>query len=320
MTASKDTVLVTGASGFTGHHLVERLVREDRSTIVATTRSAVASERAPQVEWVNVDLTEADAVDSIIATARPTRLFHLAGIVRGDPETVYRTNVQATLNLLSAVDRHAPQARVLCIGSAAEYGTPDEPHQPLCEEASCHPTGSYAISKFCQTQLVTDFAENRNLRAIVARPFNLIGPGIPAHLLVGAILARMRKTLAEDQEPTIMTGNLENARDFLDVRDAVAAYVALLETDCRGQTFNICSGKPTPIREVVDVLLSYCRKPPRLVTDPALFRRHDPPCVFGSTHNLCRHIQFRPNYRLQDSLQAAWAAVMEKDTPCVSPS
>lgn len=318
MTASKDTVLVTGASGFTGHHLVERLVREDRSTIVATTRSAVASERAPQVEWVNVDLTEADAVDSIIATARPTRLFHLAGIVRGDPEMIYRTNFHATLNLLSAVERHAPQARVLCIGSAAEYGTPDEPYQPLCEEARCHPTGSYAVSKFCQTQLVTDFAESHNLRAIVARPFNLVGPGISAHLLVGAILARMRKTLAEDQEPTIMTGNLENARDFLDVRDAVAAYVALLETNCWGQTFNICSGQPTPIRDVVSILLSYCRKPPRLVTDPALFRRHDPPCVFGSTKKLCQHINFQPQYRLQDSLLAAWTAAMEEGSPCAS--
>lgn len=320
MTATDDIVLVTGASGFTGRHLIDRLLCADHSNIVATTRSVVASDLAPKVNWVSINLTDADAVDSLIATVRPTRLFHLAGIVSGDLETVYRTNVQVTLNLLSAVARHATQARVLCIGSAAEYGTPDEPHQPLCEEARCNPAGSYAVSKFCQTQLVTDFAETRHIRAIVARPFNLIGPGIPAHLLVGAILARMRKTIAKDDEPTITTGNLENARDFLDIRDAVAAYVALLETDCWGQTFNICSGQPTPIRDVVDVLLSCCRRPPRLVTDPALFRRHDPPCVFGSTQKLCRHINFQPHYRLQDSLQAAWTTVMKEDSPCASPS
>lgn len=320
MTTSEKTVLVTGASGFTGRHLVEWLLRNDHSNIVATTRSAVNSDLAPQVDWVGIDLTDADAVKRLIARVRPTRLFHLAGAVRGDPEMIYRTNFQATLNLLSAVERHAPQARVLCIGSAAEYGTPDEPYQPLCEEARCHPTGSYAVSKFCQTQLVTDFVESHNLRAIVARPFNLVGPGISAHLLVGAILARMRKTLAEDQEPTIMTGNLENARDFLDVRDAAAAYVALLETDYWGQTFNICSGNPTPIRDVVDALLSCCRKPPRLVTDSTLLRRHDPPCVFGSTQKLRQHILFQPHYRLEDSLQAAWSAVMENEEPCASQS
>jgi nucleoside-diphosphate-sugar epimerase len=319
MNVREDTVLVTGASGFTGRHLVDRLLKKG-SRVVATNRSGTVAALPPQFDWIVIDLTDADAVDKMIATVRPARLFHLAGIVRGDPELIYRTNFQATLNLLTAVNQHAPQARVLCVGSAAEYGTPVDPLKPLCEDAQCYPVGSYAVSKFCQTQLVTDFVKSRNLRAVVARPFNLIGPGISPNLLVGAILSRMRKTLAEDRQPTITTGNLEPARDFLDVRDAVSAYVALLDTDCWGEAFNICSGQPTPIREVVETLLSCFRQPPQIVTDPALFRHHDPPCVFGSTQKLCRHISFQPRYPLRESLQAAWSAVMENETPCASQS
>ena len=319
MNMPEDTVIVTGASGFTGRHLVDRLLCEvDR--VVATTRSVNGSALPPQAEWVGIDLTDADAVDTLLATVRPSRLFHLAGIIHGNPEIIYRTNVLATLNLLTAVDRHAPQAKVLCVGSAAEYGTPVDPLKPLREDARCYPVGSYAVSKFCQTQLVTDFVKSRNLRAVVARPFNLIGPGISPNLLVGAILARMRKTLAEDRQPTITTGNLEPARDFLDVRDAVSAYIAILDTNCCGQIFNICSGKPTPIREVVEILLSCCRQPPQIETDPALFRHHDPPCVFGSTQKLCQDISFQPRYPLRESLLAAWSAVMENETPCASQS
>jgi GDP-4-dehydro-6-deoxy-D-mannose reductase len=319
MNVPEDTVLVTGASGFTGRHLVDRLLKQG-SRVVGTTRSVAAAEFPQQVDWIAIDLTDQGAVEQLIATVRPTRIFHLAGIVRGEPEKIYRTNFQATLNLLTAVSRYASRARVLCVGSAAEYGIPIDPHEPLCEETRCHPAGSYATSKFCQTKLVTDFAAEHNLRGVVARPFNLIGPGVPANLLVGAILSRMRKTLSEDAQPTISTGNLENARDFLDVRDAISAYVALLDTDCWGQTFNICSGQPTPIRAVVKILLSCCRRPPHIVTDPALFRHHDPPCVFGSTQKLCRHISFQPRYPLRESLQAAWSAVMENDTPCGSQS
>jgi nucleoside-diphosphate-sugar epimerase len=153
---------------------------------------------------------------------------------------------------------------------------------------------------------------NQDMCVTIARPFNIVGAGLPKSLLVGAVLERVRDVLAREGEPVVAIGNLDTKRDFIAVEDAVDAYVRMLQADYRGEIFNICSGELRSVRSVVEQLLSFSPRPIRFRIEPALLRPTDVPVMYGNSSKACRMLGFRPTISLDAALRAAWDSCFDK--------
>jgi GDP-4-dehydro-6-deoxy-D-mannose reductase len=295
-------VLVTGAAGFAGSHLLEQLAG-DGVAITAWSHRA----RTPPVDvpatWAVVDMLDAGAVDSAVSAAAPDVIYHCAGRAQNagstsDIGTTFATNVRGTAHLLSAVERLAPHAKVIVTSSALVY-RPDG--DPLTETAAIGPAGPYAVSKLAQDTL-SHRAAQRGLSVVVARPFNHIGPRQSADFVASSIARQVALIEQGKVAPELRVGNLAARRDFTDVRDVAAAYRQIAAEGESGQCFNICSGRAVAIDELMRGLVARSRVAISVVVDPARFRPVDVPVVVGSARKLNAATGWTPAIPLEQTL------------------
>jgi len=203
------------------------------------------------LEGVACDLRDAQAVVAELRRIGPVVIFHAAGVVDSrDVDLLYDANVRSTVNLLSAVDAAVPAARVVVPGSAAEYGPLPPGAPPQTEAAMPAPASPYGLAKAWQTTAALYFA-TRGLSVCVGRIFNLIGPGVPPAFFLGN-LARQLAGVSRGEAPAeLHVGDLDGRRDFVDVRDACDALIAIADRGRPGTVYNICSGQPRLLRDVL---------------------------------------------------------------------
>jgi GDP-4-dehydro-6-deoxy-D-mannose reductase len=275
-----DIVLVTGAAGFAGSHLVEHLSRSQN--VVAWTRHTV-------------DLLDRDRVRAAIGELRPTQVYHCAGM----------THVAESWRD-SALRDTGVRCRVLIPGSGTVYAPSAE---PIAESHTIAPANPYAISKLAQEQLALRAVEEDGLDVIVTRSFNHTGPRqTPA--FVAPSMARQIALIERGQlEPVIKVGNLEARRDVTDVRDVVRAYVALMQSGAAGVVYNVASGLARSIQSILDALVSRSHVPVRIEVDPARLRPNDVPVIAGDYSRLTAATGWRPEVpfdRMMDDLLSYW--------------
>jgi GDP-4-dehydro-6-deoxy-D-mannose reductase len=313
--------LITGASGFCAKHLADRL-RADGSVRIAGADIAghapkdVAAADIAIDEYHRADVSDMDQMAALVDELQPDMLFHLAGTALGSsasaqasPRNAFLVNTMGAVNVLEAVRLNAPGCRVLLVGSAAEYGFVPQLELPASEERICRPVGAYGASKLAATLAGREYAHKFGLKVVMARPFNIIGPGMPLDLVVGALAFRAKKALAGSADAIVTAGDLSPQRDFIAVEDVVRAYVQLLQGDCWGEVFNICSGQPHSIQHVAEVLFSHSPRRITLQTDPSL-AQSSVRSMYGSFEKANRAIAFTPNVSLESSLAAVWSAAM----------
>jgi GDP-4-dehydro-6-deoxy-D-mannose reductase len=296
------SVLVTGAAGFAGSHLVERLA----TTGVSLTAWAHRTPPHPTVNtvtWQAVDVLDREGVDRALSAARPTVVYHCAGVAQSGSAwsrigTTFEVNVRGTSNVLAAVERHAPGARVVVTSSALVYKHAAE---PLREDSPLEPAGPYAVSKLAQDTLARR-AAGRGLDVVVARPFNHIGPRQTADFVASSVARQVALIERGAMPPVLHVGNLSARRDFTDVRDVVRAYIGMAERAARGDCFNVCSGCAVPIQELVHGLVTRSRVPIQVVVDPARFHPVDVPVLVGSADKLRRATGWTPEVPLDRTL------------------
>jgi GDP-4-dehydro-6-deoxy-D-mannose reductase len=205
--------------------------------------------------------------------------------------------------VLAAVAEHAPDCAVVLPGSAAEYGETDEFDGPVAETSPVHPVAPYGVVKAEQTLLALE-AASRGLRVVVARVFNLCGAGTPERLVLGGVAAQLRRIAAGEQEPVVTTGDLSAVRDFIDVGDACAALLALAETGVPGQTYNVCSGRPTVVEDAVRSLVELSGTGATVAARPAAPARGNVPWSVGRNEKLRAATGWSPRTPLTESLAA----------------
>ena len=307
-----DVVLVTGASGFAGSHLLEHL--SARTEVVAWTRSAPPPALASLARWEHVDLLDRDRVRAAARALRPRRVYHCAGRPHvaeswTDSAAPLAANVRATHYLLDALRRADARSRVLITGSATVYAASP---RPLDENAPIAPGSPYALSKLAQEQLGVRAIEEDGLEVVVTRSFNHTGPRQSPSFLAPAVAQQIARIECGTQEPVIRVGSVETQRDFLDIRDVVRAYDALMQTGRSGAIYNVASGVTRPVRELIADLVCRARVPIRIETDPARLRPNDTPMVVGDATRLRRSTGWYPRIpfeQMLDDLLAYWRAV-----------
>ncbi|MGH7259196.1 MAG: NAD-dependent epimerase/dehydratase family protein [Nitrospiraceae bacterium] len=306
------TCLITGVGGFCARHVVARLEEEGGFRVVGTGLRAQPPAGIRLDDYLPADVCERGALAAIVRKTKPDWVLHLAGLREGTDADVQRVNVAGSGNLLEALRQDAPQARVLLIGTAAEYGFVDEADLPVTEQHPCQPAGAYATSKHEAVRAGLELARRDRLKVVVARPFNVIGPGLPPSLVLGAVLSQAARAAQAAADPVVRVGNLDAQRDFVAVGDVADAYVRMLRGDYWGEVFNLCSGRPYEVRAAVELLLARVGRPVRLQVDPARVRRSEVRVSYGSYDKARRAFGFAPATSVEESIRAMWDHAMRE--------
>ena len=241
-------ILITGANGFTGTHLIERLAREGHQLFGLAHHINEANSPLVAHTWA-ADLRDLEALSDIIAELQPERVVHLAAIANvahGDASELYSSNVVGTRNLLHALSKsESAPAAVLLVSSANIYG--NRRKGVLTEDTPPAPANDYGVTKVACELLAQVYADR--LPIITVRPFNYTGRGQSEAFLIPKIIAHVR-----NREPVIELGNIDVARDFSDVRAIVDCYARLLDSPAAvGQVLNVCSGQARSLAEVLSL-------------------------------------------------------------------
>jgi len=302
--------LVTGASGFVGPYLLERL----KESGYEVTAAGGPQESDPR--FLPVDLADSQSLNAAFDIAEPNVVFHLAAqafvprALEASEET-YAANVMGTARVLQALRewraRNVSDARFVFVSSAEVYGAQPDTSRPLDENAALHPRNPYAASKAAAEAIVLGEANSFGIDAVIARAFNHIGPGQSDRFVVASFAAQLA-AIASGGEPVLRVGNLEAKRDFLDVRDVGDAYVALAQRGERGEIYNVCSGTATSIREVLAELIRIAHVPVEVREDPDRMRPADVPISYGNNAKLRSATGWSPQISLRRSLQDIYRA------------
>ena len=298
-------ILITGGTGFVGSHLLETLKEKGFENIHLTTRSSTsdfAQKFIPKDNIHTLDLTDQEAVQVLLKKIKPDQIYHLASISQvGNSfekrKFVLESNLKLQLNLLEAIKKNCPQARLLSIGTALAYKKTDS---KVNEEAILSPGNPYALSKLIQDLLSDSYAQAEKLDIVRVRPFNHIGE----RQALGFVVSDFAKQIAQIEsgvENKIKVGNLDAVRDFTDVKDMVAAYILLMEKGVSGEVYNIGSGEAIKISELLATLISLAKTEVELEIDRERLRPVDLAYLVCDNEKI-KALGWQPQIKLKDTL------------------
>lgn len=280
-------ILVTGAGGFAGGHVVEFL-RSRGDDVLGTSSHTM-------------DVTNQNEVLKVVGDWRPEGIVHLAAqasVPRSwqDPESTFRVNVIGASHLLEAV-RDEPSTRVVLIGSAQQYA-PRDGVGAFKETDPLQARSPYAISKIAQEMLGRLYFEEFNLQVVMTRSFNHVGPGQSAEYAVASFASQITRGNRK-----IEVGNLDAVRDFLDVRDVATAYGLLLDKGAAGDVYNVCSGTGHRIGDLLEKMMAMAGIESQAdIIEDVSGRRGDPDVLVGDNSKL-GSLGWSPEIGIDRSLQ-----------------
>jgi GDP-4-dehydro-6-deoxy-D-mannose reductase len=313
--------LVTGGDGFVGQHLLPDLL--GRSHVVTGSVLALPPKRVTitpgqteAVDWKVADVTDAASLYRLVAAVQPDVVFHLAGFssavkARVEPEEALRVNAGGTINLLEALlsvrdDFPDLDPRIVVMSSGATYGGAAVGDCGLEESAALQPTSPYSVSKACQELVADSYRRSRGMRIVVARVFNLVGPGQREEFVVPSFCGQVAEIAAGRAQPVLKVGNLEVERDFLDVRDGVAALAELGQLPEPKMVYNVGSGGATRVQAVLDWILQEAGVQVELLADPERVREGEEKRLLANIDRIMEHSDWRPERRLEDTIRETY--------------
>ncbi|OLL32987.1 GDP-mannose 4,6 dehydratase [Burkholderia sp. SRS-W-2-2016] len=269
--------LVTGASGFTGRYLVEKLLGRGHTVIEAVS----GGDQPDTPTRIKLDITSPDECRRVLDSVRPDYIVHLAAISfvgHADPLDFYRVNVLGTLNLLEACAAigHVPR-KLLIASSANVYGNVSS--AAIDESFPLTPVNHYAASKAAMEAMVRTWFDR--LPVLIVRPFNYTGRGQAVNFLVPKIVSHFAR-----RAPSIELDNIDIARDFSDVRYVASAYEALLDANVASEIVNVCTGTPYSLREILAAASELTGHELEVQINPAFVRQTDVKMLAGSPAKL----------------------------------
>lgn len=289
-------ILVTGSTGFTGRYVCKELNRSGFDVYGLSHDCSITG--------VPVDICDKEAIKEVIKRVSPQGVIHLAAIanVAHSCESDFtKVNVEGTLNLLEAVsDSLANISHVIIASSANVYGSVSS-ITPITEETPPNPQNAYAMSKLMMEQEVL-----RNFKGYpitILRPFSYTGIGQSKNFIIPKIVNAFQRG-----NSVLELGNINVSRDFSDVRYVALVYCSLLKMDSLSDIFNVSSGKPTSLTEVIGMCQDISGRSIQVVSKESLRRENDIHTLCGDSTKLSRRIGFKSTYSLKDTLSWMFSA------------
>jgi len=298
-------ILITGAGGFVGSHVLPALTAAfPGAALLATGLEAPA----------RLDITDRQEVDGFFAGNQPDACLHLAGIsaigaAKADPDRAWAVNLQGSLNIAHAILAHAPQCRMIFVSTAEAYGASFKAGAALDEEAPLAPMNLYAATK-AAADIALGALTSEGLRLLRLRPFNHTGPGQLPNFVVPAFASQIARIEAGLAPPELLTGALTPERDFLDIRDVCAAYqaaIARFDELPPNSILNIASGRPVAIGLVLQRLLALATQPIATREDAARLRPVEIGRAAGNAARAQSLLGWTPRFTLDETLASVLA-------------
>jgi GDP-4-dehydro-6-deoxy-D-mannose reductase len=315
-------VLVTGADGFVGEHLLAELLEHGYDVAGSTlslppVRDTLTPAQVASVDWKAADVRDHDALYRLLAAVRPEQIYHLAGFASGalareKAAEALTVNAGGTVNLFEAVlavrdDFPEFDPRILVMGSGDSYGDAARDGVPLSEEMPLRPVSPYGLSKAAQELAAHTYRRARELRVLVMRSFNLVGPGQGPYFVVPDFCGQVAEIRAgPGNDGTVHVGNLDVERDFTDVRDGVRAFRAVMELDEPSAAYNLASGAPVRIRRILEWILDEADIRPEIRVDPARVRAGEVPRIQGDAGRLRQQTGWVPERPIEESVREVY--------------
>jgi GDP-4-dehydro-6-deoxy-D-mannose reductase len=255
------TILVTGASGYLGSHLLDHLRRQP-VTLHATYRT-----QHPEMAgttWHLVDLRQPVSTTELVQLVQPSQIYHLAGNIRAgrthaDSLSAWQDNLHATLHLYEACLKLSFKPRIVFVSSGAIYG---QQLGLITEETLLAPLSPYAASKAAADLVSYQYATSQSLPIIRARLFNYLGPGLGSETALGRFTHELVRLERLGSQPAVLeTGSLDAERDYLHIRDVVSGLTFLMDGGNAGEAYHLASGNSLTMRWSLEQLLSHIRIP-----------------------------------------------------------
>jgi GDP-4-dehydro-6-deoxy-D-mannose reductase len=307
------TYLITGFSGFVSYHFLQLLKNmEEPAKVIGVSKTRPSEEYFDNenIETIHetVDLRNKEAISTLLAFYQPDFVVHLAsyssvGYSWQNPVESFTNNTNIFLNLIESIRTLGQNPVVLSIGSSEQYGNVLPDDVPLIENRLLKPISPYAVARVSQEMLSKIYADSYGLRIIMTRSFNHIGIKQKDNFVIPSFAKQMAKIKHNQQEPVIVTGNLNIIRDFIDVRDVVKAYYLLLHKGKSGEIYNICSNKGISLNNMLQIMRNYLKIDFEVKINPALVRPNDNQVIIGSNHKIVSTHNWALDFSIEQSLK-----------------
>jgi GDP-4-dehydro-6-deoxy-D-mannose reductase len=300
-------VLITGATGFAGHHLSSYCAALGHE-VVGLVRPGREGAVAPGVRPRSCLLRDPEDVATALRELQPERVVHLAGASSvgrsfAEPLATWDANLRGTLGVLEALRAAARDTPSLLVSSGEVHGRAAPDELPVTPESPMRPLSPYGASKAAADLAAGQYRASWGLQVLRVRAFNHIGPGQDARFVVPNVARQIARAEHQGRDGVRITvGNLDTRRDFTDVRDVVRAYWMILERGDPDAVYMACSGRSVPVRRLVEGLAAQARVPARVASDPKLRRAGEQPDLYGSPARLREDTGWSPEIPLDVTL------------------
>lgn len=305
-------VLITGITGFVGSHLAEYLLTKENMEVYGILRWRSDTGNIDHIKdkliLYDCDIRDVTSVKNVINKVKPDKIFHLAGqsyVVSSwhSPHETLSTNILGQVNIFEVVRECNINPFIQIAGSSEEYGLVSSDELPVKEDTLFRPLSPYAVSKVTQDLLGYQYYKSYGLNIIRTRAFNHTGPR-QAEVFVCSDFSRQVAMIEKGrQDPWIKTGDLKAKRDFSDVRDIVRAYWQAVDKCAPGEAYNICSGRPREIGDVLNILLSLTRFKDKIKVEQTRFRPSDIPAIWGDCSKFRQLTGWKPQIPFEKTLE-----------------
>ena len=312
-------ILVTGADGFIGSHLCEKLVHNGAKVKALVAYNSfnksgwlddLPIDIQKEIEIVSGDIRDSDFVESISKDAN--LIFHLAALISipysyQAPRSYVDTNVIGTLNILQSARKYECQ-RIISTSTSEVYGSAQK--IPIDETHILQAQSPYAASKIAADHILESFVKSFEVPAIILRPFNTYGPRQSERAVISSII----RQVLDDNCASIKVGDLSTKRDFNYIDDTVNAFIKLGSVDSKsieyGTAYNSGSGKAVTIKETLEKIIKLSNTKKEIEQEAIRFRPKNSEVnhLIASSTKLCKLTGWKPEVDLTEGLKRtiAW--------------